>query len=265
MDYMVSQKDYSKFYRIACNMFESGFKFINEKDDNYYFMNVASIKLLKHLNTTEMLMANTLEFNHLEKSYLYYDNSSVIALLRVSYENLVVIAYHFFGDEIDHDIVDWYKLLGYRNRGRNKLRVSSVELDNKILQEQEIMDELTSRLELNNFKGPKKYDWKPKSWYELGNHLNMPKFLYDKYSFWSSHSHSGFDTLMQENISHTYEPLQEIKRNEINYLFMSSILVFFIEGYAEVLSKLGYPYISDFDLSDVRKFSDFVKAYDKDN
>ena len=70
---------------------------------------------------------------------------------------------------------------------------------------------------------------------------------------------------MQENISHTYEPLQEIKRNEINYLFMSSILVFFIEGYAEVLSKLGYPYISDFDLSDVRKFSDFVKAYDKDN
>lgn len=262
---MVNQKDYSKFYRTACNVFESSFKFINEKDDNYYFMNVASIKLLKHLNTTEMLMASALKFNHLEKDYSYFDNSSVIALLRVSYENLVVIAYHFFGDEIDHNVVDWYKLLGYRNRGRNKLRVSSTELDNKVFQEQKIMDELTLRLKLNNFKEPKRYDWKPKSWYELGNHLNMPKFLYDKYSFWSSHSHTGFDALMQENISHTHNPSQEIKRNEINYLFMSSILVFFVEGYVEVLSKLNYPNISDLDLTDVRKFSDFVKAYDKEN
>ncbi|MCZ2338660.1 MAG: hypothetical protein LC127_10765 [Chitinophagales bacterium] len=67
---MVSSDDYALFYRTACNIFESGFEFINKADDNYYFMNVAAIKLLKHLNTTEMLMTSELDLNHRQGSPL---------------------------------------------------------------------------------------------------------------------------------------------------------------------------------------------------
>lgn len=260
---MVDSDDYALFYRTACNIFESGFEFINEADDNYYFMNVAAIKLLKHLNTTEILMTSELDLNHVEQGFTYYDTSSVIALLRVSYENLVTIAYHYFGDELDKDRLDWYTLLGYKNRAKNKVVAGTPGLEAKVREEQQIIDELSSRLKLNNFKPSRKNEWKPCGWYELGQQLGIPTFVCDKYSFWSSHTHTGFDSLMQVNTAHNAHPTEEIKRNQINYLFMCSVLVYFIDGYVSVLSKLGYPHISDFELDDVKSFSRFMNSLDK--
>ncbi|EOY2463680.1 hypothetical protein ACOCGF_003331, partial [Vibrio cholerae] len=66
---MVGSDDYALFYRTACNIFECSFEFINEANDSYYFMNVAAIKLLKHLNTTEMLMTSELDLNHVEQGF----------------------------------------------------------------------------------------------------------------------------------------------------------------------------------------------------
>ncbi|MEI8614313.1 DUF5677 domain-containing protein [Shewanella scandinavica] len=258
---MVGRDDYALFYRTACEIFEAGFEFINKTDDNYYFMNVAAVKFLKHLNTTEMLMASELELNYVESGYIYYDTSSVIALLRVSYENLVTIAYHYFCDELNKDHLDWYKLLGYKNRAKNKIIVKTPELDAKIKEEQQIINELSARLELNGFKASKKNEWKPCGWYELGQKLDIPTFVCDKYSFWSSHTHTGFDSLMQVNTSHQSLPTEEIERNKINYLFMCSVLVYFIDGYVRILEKLGYPYISDIDLNDVKGFLLFMNAF----
>ncbi len=259
---MVGRDDYALLYRTACNIFETGFEFINEANNNYYFMNVAAIKLLKHLNTTEMLMTSELDLNYVEQGFTYYDTSSVIALLRVSYENLVTIAYHYFGDELDIDRLDWYKLLGYKNRAKSKVAALTPELEAKIREEKQIIDELSSRLKFNNFKPTRKSDWKPCGWYELGQQLGIPTFICNKYSFWSSHTHSGFDSLMQVNTSHKTHPSEEIKRNQINYLFMCSVLAYFIEGYVRVLSKLGYPNISGFDLDDVKSFSQFINSLD---
>lgn len=260
---MVDSNDYALFYRTACNIFEAGFEFINEADDNYYFMNVAAIKLLKHLNTTEMLMTNELDLNYVEQGFTYYDTSSVIALLRVSYENLVTIAYHFFDGDLNKDRLDLYMLLGYKNRAKNKISTESPDLEAKIREEQQTINSLSSRLKLNNFKAPRKNEWKPCGWYELGQKLGIPTFVCDKYSFWSSHTHTGFDSLMQVNTAHKAHPTQEIERNQINYLFMCSVLVYFIEGYVSILSQLGYPNISDLELNDVRSFSQFMSSFDK--
>lgn len=260
---MVASNDYAFLYRTACYIFESSFEFINEADDNYYFMNVAAIKLLKHLNTTEMLMTSELDLNYVEQGFAYYDTSSVIALLRVSYENLVTIAYHYFSDELDEDRLDWFTVLGYKNRAKNRLVANTPELEVIIREEQQIIDELTSRLKLNNFKQLRKNDWKPCGWYELGHQLGIPTFVCNKYSFWSSHTHTGFDSLMQVNAAHKAQPTEEIKRNRINYLFMCSILVYFIDGYVRVLSKLGYPHLADFELDDVKSFSRFMNSLDK--
>jgi hypothetical protein len=88
---MVGREDYALFYKTACNIFEETFEFINKTDDDYYFMNIASLKLLKHLNTTEMLMTSELDLNYVEEGFTYFDTSSVIVFLRVIYENLVTI------------------------------------------------------------------------------------------------------------------------------------------------------------------------------
>lgn len=260
---MVSKDDYALFYNIACNIFESGYEFINETDENYYFLNVAAIKLLKHINTTEMLMTSELNLNYIEGRFTYYDTSSVIVLLRVCYENLVTIAYHYFGDELDNDRLDWYQLCGYKNRAKNKDLVVSSDIEEKIQHEKGIIEELTTRLKQNEFKKPKKNDWKPLPWYQLGQELGIPKYVCNKYSFWSSHTHTGFDSLMQVNTAHKAHPTEEIERNKVNYIFICSVLVSFINGYVEVLRKLGYTQLDDLDLTDVRKFSVFMKTLDE--
>ncbi|WP_108944518.1 DUF5677 domain-containing protein [Shewanella halifaxensis] len=260
---MVNKDDYALFYNIACNVFESGYAYINKADENYYFLNVAAIKFLKHINTTEMLMTSELDLNHLEGGFIYYDTSSVVTLLRVSYENLVTLAYHYFCGELDSDRLDWYKLCGYKNRTKNKHLKVSPDLAKKIQYEQEIIASLTKKLKQNGFEKPKKNDWKPLPWYQLGQKLGIPKNVCNCYSFWSSHTHTGFDSLMQVNTSHKLHPMQEIERNEINYVFMCSVLVFFIEGYVEVLTKLEYPQLNDMDLSAVRDFSKFMRLLDE--
>lgn len=259
---MVNRKDYAQFYSAACNIFESGYEFINEKDDNYYFMNVAAIKLLKHLNTTEIIMANELDLNYIVGEFTYYDTSSVVALLRVCYENLVTIAYHYFGEKLDSDALDWYKLCGYKNRMKNGLSSTCPDITKKIEEENRIIDELDGNLKMNKFVKPKKNDWRPSPWFQLGQELGIPKYVCNMYSFWSSHTHTGFDSLMQVNSAHENHPTQEIERNKINYIFMCSVLVFFTEGYVEVLRKLGYQQMEDFDLTDIRAFSKFMKSLD---
>ncbi|OED62452.1 hypothetical protein A165_12760 [Vibrio tasmaniensis ZS-17] len=260
---MVKKDDYALFYKVACNIFESGYEFINETDKNYYFLNIAAIKFLKHINTTEMLMTSELDLNHIEGGFTYYDTSSVVALLRVCYENLVTIAYHYFGEELDSDRLDWYQLCGYKNRAKNKGLITSSDAAEKIQYEQKIIEELTTKLQQNKFKKPKKNDWKPSSWFELGQDLGIPTYVCNKYSFWSSHTHTGFDSLMQVNTAHKAHPMEEIERNKVNYIFLCSVLVFFIEGYVEVLRKLGCPLLEDIELTDVRSFMRFMKSLDE--
>ena len=68
---------------------------------------------------------------------------------------------------------------------------------------------------------------------------------------------------MQVNTAHKTHPTEEIERNKVNYIFMCSLLVFFIEGYVEILRKLGYSQLDDIDLTDVRRFSRFMKVLDE--
>ncbi|EGR0228444.1 hypothetical protein FDE19_20840 [Vibrio parahaemolyticus] len=259
---MVKSDDYALFYKVACNIFESGYEFINETDENYYFLNVAAIKLLKHINTTEMLMTSELDLNHIEGGFTYYDTSSVVALLRVCYENLVTIAYHYFVEELNYDRLNWYQLCGYKNRAKNTDLVTSPDLAEKMRYEQRLIEDLTTKLKKNEFEKPKKNDWKPLPWYQLGQELGIPTYVCNKYSFWSSHTHTGFDSLMQVNTAHNVHPMEEVERNKVNYLFLCSVLVFFIEGYVEVLRKLGYPLLEDLDLTDVSGFAKFMKLLD---
>ncbi|MFW9707099.1 DUF5677 domain-containing protein [Vibrio parahaemolyticus] len=262
---MVYKDDYILFYKTACNIFESTFKFINDSDEDYYFLNVSSIKLLKHIHTTEMLMTTELAYEHIEGEFTYYDLSSVVSLLRVCYENIVAIAHHYFRDNLNVDHLNFYELCGLRNRAKNYFTTSTPDIKMKIKHEQEQIDKIKTKLENNGFKIPKKNDWKPSSWYQLGLELGIPKYVCDKYSFWSSHTHTGFDSLMQVNSSHKNPPMQEIMRNEINYLFICSILVFFIKGYVAVLKRLGYQQLDDMDLSEVEHFSKFMENFDQMN
>lgn len=251
------RNEYALLYRTATNVFESSFKYINETDESYYFMNVAAIKFLKHLNTTEMLATTELNLNHVDGGFTYYDTSSVIVLLRTSYENLVAIAYHYFDGDLDKDKLDWYMLLGYKNRAKNEIKSRTPELEAKIISEQKKMDELSARLDSVNFKRPKKNDWKPSPWFKLGQELGIPAFVCNMYSYWSSHTHTGFDSLLQVNVAHRSNPSEEIERNYINYLFMCSVLAYFIEGYVGILKKLNYPKIDDFELDFVYQLSEF--------
>jgi hypothetical protein len=262
---MVGREDYALFYKTACNIFEETFEFINQTDDDYYFMNIASIKLLKHLNTTEMLMTTELDLNYVEKGHTYYDTSSVIVFLRVIYENLVTISYHYFDGELDKDRLDFYQLLGYKNRAKYEIKHETPELNAKIQQEKKIIDEITDRLRLNNFTPPqknKKYEWKPCGWSDLGKQLGIPKNMCKQYSYWSSHTHSGFDSLLQVNTAHNTHPTEEIKRNNIHYVFMCGALAYFTEGYVRVLDKLGYPHISDLDIDAIKDFLNFMNLID---
>jgi hypothetical protein len=260
---MVGREDYALFYRTACNIFEESFDFINKTDKNYFFMNVASIKLFKHLNTTEMLMTNELDFNYVEKGFTYYDISSVIALLRVSYENLVTIAYHYFDDEINEDRLKNFKLYGYENRRKNDFNFLSIELEGKIKEEKVIIDDLKSSLQKNNFNKTGN-SWKPCGWYQLGKKLGLPEFICSKYSFWSSHTHTGFDSLMQVNTSHnSATPKEEIERNKINYHFMCGLLAYFIIGYVNILKRLEYPDFDNLDVEDVELFTKYMGLLDE--
>lgn len=258
---IVGRDEYASLYRTACNIFESSFKYINEADEDYYFMNVAAIKFLKHLNTTEMMMTTELNINHVEGGFTYYDTSSVIVLMRTSYENLVTMAYHYFDGDLDRGRLNWYMYLGYKNRAKNKVKHPTPEIAMKILGEQKTMEELSARLGDVGFKRPKKNDWKPSPWFKLGQDLGISSFVCNMYSFWSSHTHTGFDSLLQVNSAHKTHPSEEIERNKGNYLFMGGVLVYFIENYVGVLKKLNYPYIEDFDLDLVRQLSGFMLTF----
>lgn len=255
---IIRRDEYASLYRTACNIFESSFKYINETEEDYYFMNVAAIKFLKHLNTTEMMMTTELDINHIDVGFTYFDTSSAIVLMRSSYENLVTMAYHYFDGDLDRNRLDWYMFLGYKNRAKIKVKRPTPEIAAKIIEEQKDMEELSARLDSVGFKPPKKNDWKPSPWFKLGQDLGISSFVCNMYSFWSSHTHTGFDSLLQVNSAQKNHPSEEMKRNEENYIFMGAILAYFIENYVGVLKRLNYPNVEDFDLDLVHQLSDFM-------
>ncbi|WP_162618125.1 hypothetical protein [Shewanella halifaxensis] len=78
------------------------------------------------------------------------------------------------------------------------------------------------------------------------------------YKHWSSHTHTGFDSLMQINSSEANPIQTEKNRNSINYLFLCISLSFFIKNFVMVLGKLGCPDVERYDLTEIEGFLKFI-------
>ncbi|TVP08477.1 DUF5677 domain-containing protein [Shewanella algae] len=253
----VTEEDYKLFFQITVNIFEDSYKALG--DSEYYgFLYHASVKFLRHINTAEALMHGSTWRNlQDEDEYNYFDQSSILTLLRTSYENLVTIAYLFF-EEKNETKLKLYKYRGYYNRLRFPIKITSTELEDKINEEKKIVVELEK--ELRELGVPKKHmdDWKPKGWFDLGVDCKLPITLCNNYKHWSSHTHTGFDSLMQINSSEANSIQTEKNRNSINYLFLCISLSFFIKNFVMVLDKLGCPDVKRYDLTEIEGFLKFI-------
>lgn len=256
----VTEEDYVLFFETTVNIFEDSYKALSDSD-HYGFLYHASVKLLRHLNTAEGLMHGSIWRLQQETVFDYFDQSSILTLLRTIYENLATITYLFFEGEHPSRL-KLYQYCGYRNRHKQKIKVSTPELITKIYQEELLVKSLER--DLVDLEVPKKHmkDWKPSSWYDLGVDCKLPRFLCNHYKYWSSHAHTGFDSLMQINSSESNSLEFEKQRTSINYLFLCASLAFFIKNYVEVLSKLEYSVVQKYDLSEVERFLSYCSILD---
>lgn len=259
----VAEEEYVLFFETTVKVFEDSYMALS--DSEYYgFLYHASVKFLRHINTAEALMQGSTWRLKQEVRYDYFDQSSILALLRTAYENLVTITYLFF--EGEHPLrLKLYQYCGYQNRQKQRVKVTLPELQNKINHEKLQIQSLEN--DLIELGIPKRHmkDWKPCSWYDLGIKCKLPQFLCNNYKYWSSHAHTGFDSLMQVNSSEGNSPEFEKQRTSINYLFLCSSLAFFTKGYMEVLSELGYPQVNTYDLTEIEQFLNYCSAIDSFN
>ncbi|WP_412500769.1 DUF5677 domain-containing protein [Shewanella chilikensis] len=260
----VKEDDYKLFFQITVNIFHDSFKTLIGSE-YYAFLYHASVKFLRHINTAETLMQGS-TWNYLEEEYQYeyFDQSSILTLLRTSYENLVTIAYLFFGDE-DPKKLKLYQYCGYRNREKFKIKITQPDLIKKMEAEKLIIQSLESELKKLGVIKKHMDDWKPKSWYDLGIDCQLPHILCNNYKHWSSHTHTGFDSLMQVNASESYSIELQKETNSVNYLFLCISLAFFIKNFVEVLSRLGHSDVENYDLSDIEYFLKFCNVADTIN
>lgn len=256
----VTEEDFSLFFQTTVNIFEDGYNALIDSD-YYGFLYHASVKFLRHLNTAEALMHGSIWSMKQETTYEYFDQSSILTLLRTAYENLVTITYLFFEGE-NPDRLKLYQYCGYKNRHKQNIEVTVPKLVEKINKEKLLVQSLES--ELVNAGVPKRHlkDWKPTNWYDLGIDCKLPRFLCNNYKYWSSHTHTGFDSLMQINSSEGHSPEFERQRTSINYLFLCSSLAFFIKNFVGVLCKIGYSGVDDYDLSEVEQFLKYCSIVD---
>jgi hypothetical protein len=256
----VTEEDYVLFFETTVNIFEDSYKAISDSD-YYGFLYHASVKFLRHVNTAEALMHGSTWRLQQEARYDYFDQSSILALLRTTYENLVTTTYLFFEGE-QPSRLKLYQYCGYKNRHKQKIKVTVPELQDKVNNEKLLIQSLEHDLiDLGVTKKHMK-DWKPTNWYDLGVECKLPRFLCNNYKHWSSHSNTGFDSLMQVNSSEGNTPAFEKRRTSINYLFLCATLAFFIKNYVEVLSKLGYSGVDAYDLSEVERFLSYCSIID---